>query len=221
MSTEELRSDRKPPRGAVRDKERTIQRWISAVGEVLKEKGYGGLTTKNIVKKAQMDRKLITVYFGNVDNLIDEYLNSKDYWISKIAPKLADILSAAVLFSEQEATKILYTLFDEVDASPELQAILSWEISESRSQLRTLADNREKLGVEMFKQTDKVFSGSDINFRAVMALQIAGIYYLNLHASRNGSTFCEIDINEPEGKKAVKNALETIIKLVYAAARRD
>ena len=48
-----------------------------------------------------------------------------------------------------------------------------------------------------------------------MAVQIAGIYYLNLHAKSNRSTFCEIELNSEEGKKQIKEALALMMKMVY------
>lgn len=71
------------------------------------------------------------------------------------------------------------------------------------------------MGREFFKITDKDFVGTDIDLRAVCSLQIAGIYYLILHAKVNGSTFCEIDINTQDGKEAIKTALAKVINLVY------
>lgn len=201
--------------GTTRNRERTKQRMIDAVGEVLKEKGYAGLTINNIVKKANVDRKLIAHYFGNVNSLIDEYLYQRDYWMTKVAPKLSSIVSEAGTFGKQEAISILHTLYDEVRLSPDFQRILSWEVSEYQDNLRALSESREALGRELFKLTDKDFNKTDINFRAIIALQIAGIYYLIMHAKVNGSTFCEIDINTKTGSDAIKEALVKVVGLVY------
>jgi len=206
---------RKVTDGVIRNKERTRQKMIDAVGEVLKEKGYAGLSINNIVNKAKVDRRLINLYFGDVNTLIEEYLNSRDYWMSKVAPKLQAIMDQSEGFGQNEIISILHTMYDEVSVSPDLQKILNWEISEYQVKLRELADNREALGKEVFKITDKDFKDTTINLRAILALQIAGIYYLILHAKSNGSTFCEIDINTAQGEKAIKEALATVIGLVY------
>lgn len=221
--SDQIKKARKITDGALRNKERTRQKMIDAVGEVLKEKGYAGLSINNIIDKANVDRRLINLYFGDVNNLIEAYLNSKDYWMTKVAPKVQTIMDQSVGFGQNEITSILHTTFNEVNASPDLQKILTWEISEYQKQLRELVDRREALGSKVFKATDKEFQGTNINLRAVLALQIAGIYYLNLHAKTTGSTFCEIDINQPEGELAIKEALSSIVNLVYkeAAAQSD
>lgn len=215
MSNQPTENKRKVTDGALRNKARTKLKMIDAVGEVLKEKGYAGLTINNIVTKAKVDRKLVAFYFGDVNNLIEEYLNRRDYWMRKVVPKFKKIVDQSGTVAQKEITAILHTLYDEVSDSVDLQKILTWEISEYQERLRALADNREELGKKMFKATDQDFEGSDINLRAVLALQIAGIYYLILHGNVNGSTFCEIDINTAEGKKSIKEAVTTVISLVY------
>lgn len=55
---------------------------IASVGKVLEEKGYIGLTVANISKYAGVDRKLVTLYFGSVEKLIETYIKGKDYWSS-------------------------------------------------------------------------------------------------------------------------------------------
>lgn len=213
--------ERKVVDGDLRNKERTKQKWIDAVGAVLREKGYAGLSAKNIVEKAAMDRRLIALYFGDVDNLIDEYLNSVDYWMSRVAPKFNIIIEQSDTFGKDEITAILHTLFDEVNTSDELLKILNWEVGEYHIRLRELADNREKMSKPMFKMTDDDFKDTSINLRAITALLISGIYYLTMHAKVNGSTFCEIDINKPKGKKAIKEALAKVIDLAYAEAQKN
>lgn len=212
---------RKVVDGALRNKERTKQRWIAAVGDVLREKGYAGLSIKNIVEKAGMDRRLIALYFGDVNNLIDEYLNSVDYWMSRVAPKFNAIIEQADTIGKDEITDILHTLFDEVYTSDDLRKILNWEVGEYHIRLRELADNREKMSKPIFKMSDADFKDSDINIRAILALMISGIYYLTMHAKVNGSTFCEIDINKPKGKKAIKEALAKVIDMAYTEAKRN
>lgn len=218
MSNQTIESKRKVTDGALRNKERTMQKMIDAVGEVLRQKGYVGLSINNIVKQAKVDRKLVALYFGDVNNLIDEFLHRRDYWMTKVAPKLNAIVEGSEKFGQQEITSILQTLYDEIDISPDFQRILSWEVCEYQDKLRALADKREALGTELFKLTDQDFAATNVDLRAILALQVAGIYYIILHAKSTGSNFCEIDVNTLEGKKAIKGALATIVQLVYKEA---
>lgn len=196
-----------------------MQKMIDAVGQVLKEWGYVGLSAKNICHAAGVDRKLISEYFGDVNSLIEAYITGNDYWMAKVAPKMQAIVSEAERFAADEIISILHLMYDEVNTSIDLQRILVWEISEYQEKLRQLADNREALGTALFQITDRDFAGTDINQRAMLAVQIAGIYYLILHAKACGSTFCEIDIKTSEGEKAIKEALTKIVSIMYASAK--
>ena len=69
---------RKTYQGEKNDKSRTMTKLIQAVGAVLEKKGYTGLSIANIASTAGVDRKLISVYFGSVDNLIETYIKGKD-----------------------------------------------------------------------------------------------------------------------------------------------
>lgn len=68
--------------GPSNDRERSTQKLIEAVGTVIKTKGYTGLSATNIAKEAGLSRRLITIYFGTVDSLIETYVRSKDYWVA-------------------------------------------------------------------------------------------------------------------------------------------
>lgn len=210
---------RKVTDGAIRNKARTKRKLLDAVGEVLRTKGYTGLTIRNIIETAGVDRRLIYLYFGGVDQLIETYLNEKDFWLSQINPKAQTIMESAEDFGQNEITAILHTLFDEVFKSSDLQKIIHWEISEHQPRLVELINNREELGRHLFKLTDADFVGTDVNLRAIMAIQIAGIYHLILHAHSNACTFCELDLNTPKGRKAIKTALSKIMEMVYKEAK--
>ena len=61
---------RKTYQGEKNNKSRTMSRLVQAVGTVLENKGYTGLTSTNIAKAAGVDRKLVSKYFDSVENLI-------------------------------------------------------------------------------------------------------------------------------------------------------
>lgn len=209
---------RKLPNGPLRNKERTKQKFLNAVGEIIKEEGYTGLGINNIAAKANADKKLIYAYFDNVETLIETYVKQKDYWNVTIGQKMETIVRENPVFGKKEISTILENLFDQFNGSEELQKLILWEISEKVPFLRELADKREEAGSQLFKLTDSDFAQTNVDLRAILALQIAGIYYLSLHARNNGSTFCEIDINEEEGKDRIVKALYQIVDMSYKEA---
>tara|TARA_R110000823_G_scaffold215673_2_gene345276 strand:- start:4053 stop:4685 length:633 start_codon:yes stop_codon:yes gene_type:complete len=206
---------RKRYQGEINDKERSKQKLIKAVGIVLKNKGYIGLTATNIAKAAGLSRRLITMYFGSVDELVETYVRNKDFWLAA-SGNASEMIAA----NKGEDTKeiIEYLLQNQIDNfydNPEMQKLILWEISKKTKIMYEVCEEREHLGSKVFELTDKELQGRNIDIRAVTALLVAGIYYMVLHAKSTDTTFCEIDINQPEGMQRIKNAISLILENTY------
>lgn len=203
---------KKAYQGETNDKERSKQKLINAVGEVLKIKGYAGLTATNISKMAGLSRRLITMYFDSVDDLIETYVRNKDYW-TEASGDFSKIMEENKSPNSKEIIEnLLQNQLDFFYKSTEMQKLILWEISEKSKIMYEACENRERLGSKVFELADKDFKDKDI--RAVSALLVAGIYYMVLHSKSNDTLFCGIDINEPEGMKRIKNAIRLLIESV-------
>jgi DNA-binding transcriptional regulator YbjK len=203
---------RKAVAGNIRNKERSKEKFLEAVGKILETKGYSGLKVNDIAATAGVDKKMIYNYFGGTDQLIDEYISSLDFWSNvdgNTAPEIAD--------GGQEFSKQLLTQqFDYVASNKNLQKILLWGVAEKRNSLRNIAHERERNGEQLFNQiADPYFGENALQYRAIMAILISGIYYLNLYKGVNAETFCGIDLTKNEGSQQIKGALGKIIDLVY------
>ena len=201
---------RKKYKGEVNDKERSKQKLINAVGKVLKIKGYKGLTATNIAKEAGLSRRLITIYFDSVDDLVETYVRNKDYWTSAIGRVEEMMNEKDSIDTKKMIDNILRKQLDYFYNNSEMQKLILWEISEKTKVIYDVCEERERFGSKVFKLADKEFGYKDI--RAVSALLVAGIYYLVLHAKSTDTLFCEIDINQPEGMKRIKNAISLILE---------
>lgn len=203
---------RKVPDGPVRNKERTKQKLIKAVGKVFIKEGHAGLNAVKIASAAKVDRKLIYLYFGSTDNLIDRYFKENDFWTSSLNEDIGQLLSEQGQLTKNDILDILLGQLGSVMTNKAFLKSIQWEICEKSRLMRKIADERERIGEALFGLTG---DGSPADLRAILALQIAGIYYLALHAKVNGSTFCGIDINEPAGLQRIEKALEMILDNAY------
>lgn len=214
-TTTDTEKTRKVTSGPVREKARTMNKLIMAVGKVIQKKSYAGLNIANICKEAGLDRRLVYTYFGSLDNLVETYIKQKDYWKSDAREHISSLLEKEATLSSEDITQLLQGQFDAVLKDKALQKIIHWELGEKNKVLRKLSDGRERLGEELFNLCEPAFEKTDIDIRAILALQIGGLYYLSLHAKSNGSLFCGIDINQPDGKDRVSKALEKVVELCY------
>jgi len=202
---------KQPPQ--IRNKEKTKQRFLTAVGKLLKTKGFSSLKVNDIAAVAGLDKKLIYRYFGGKDQLIDEYLVSVDFWSNVKENDAPPVITDG---GQEFVKQMLAEQFDYVGANEEFQKILLWGLSEKRKSLQNLADERELAGEVLLQNiTDPFFGDKAVNFRASMAIVISGIYYLNMYSASSNSTFCGIDPAKQEGRRDLKIALSGLVDLIY------
>jgi AcrR family transcriptional regulator len=201
---------RKKYKGEINDKERSKQKLINAVGKVLKTKGYTGLTATNIAKAAGLSRRLITIYFDSVDDLIEIYVRNKDYWTAAYGEFDKILNEDKSTGTKKMIDNILQNQLDYFYNNSEMQKLILWEISKKTKIMYDVCEERERLGSKVFELADKEFEGKDI--RAVSAILVSAIYYMVLHAKSTDTLFCEIDINQPDGMKRIKNAISSILE---------
>lgn len=215
-----MEKPRKRIAGTIRDKERTMLKLITAVGEIIKNEGYTALGVNNIAKKAEVNKKLIYRYFdNNVNNLIETYVKTKDYWIG-LSGDMERLLAESQIDGGRPMVKtILKTHLSFFYTEEEMQKIVIWETSEKNRLMKEVGLKREAFGEEVFKLLLPHFEKSDVDFRAIMALQVAGIIFMVLQSQASGNPFCGIDINDPKDMDRILNSLDQLTDLVYDKAR--
>ncbi len=207
---------RKVTDGPVRNKERTKANLVNSLGKILKKQGFAGLSIKSVADEAKVDRRLIYDYFGGLEGLVKEYLNTKDYWKIK-----SDDVEGIIQYARQDAGKslaygVLEDQFDSLIGNEEMRRIITWGLSEKSPILKELDLKRENIGELVLREIfDQHFAKSDKNFRAMYALLMGGVYYLTLHAKMQENTFCGIDIQQSNGQEEIKKALKQLLDLIY------
>ncbi|WCT13388.1 TetR/AcrR family transcriptional regulator [Mucilaginibacter jinjuensis] len=206
--------------GEKNSKERSMQKLLDAVGTIIKTKGYTGLSSVNVGKAAGLNRMLINMYFGSLDNLVETYVRGKDYWVAA-AGNARELMEEKKNKDTREILEaLLINQLSYFHKEEEMQKIVLWQLSERSEIMFEIAEEREKLGETFFNSADPYFANTDVDLRAVAGLLVGGIYYMVLHAKSNDSLFCQIDVNSPEGLERIKNAIKQILKDTYAKAEK-
>lgn len=209
---------RKTTSGPLRDKSRTMARMVAAVGKVIQKKGYPGLTAPNIATAAGVDKKLVWTYFGGVNKLIEEYIHQKDFWRLAEKGEVESLIKDPDKLGHKEIGNLLQSQFEVLLKDKALQKVIHWELGENNKMLRNLADERERVGEQLFSLIIPEFEKTSVDLRARIALIIGGTYYLALHAKANGSLVCGINVNEEEGRSRIENTIGDIILEAYEKA---
>ncbi len=212
---------RKITSGPIRNIEKTKAKIIAAVGKALRKYGYAGLRSTYIAKEAKVDAKLISYYFGDLNNLIDIYIRSKDYW-NNFPQDVIQKINASDELKQDTVEAIMTHQFESLLSSMEMQKIVHWQLGGTNETLRQITDGREAMAVELFKKADKVFDGTDVDFRAMSAIMVGGIYSTLLHTFNGiGGTFCGLDLKLPADRDRIKKEITRLIKLSYEDAKKQ
>ena len=204
----------------MKDKEQTKRKLIQAVGEIIKTEGFSNLKISRIAKKAEVDRKLVYRYFGNVNYLIEAYVVENDYWMV-FADQMKKMLDEHSYASSQELiTAILQNQFQFFISQKEMQRIILWELSVNSPLMRSIHNARETMGQQFLELADGHFANGKVNFRAVAALLVGGIYYTILHTIYNGGAFTGLDIKSQKGIDEIQKAIGQIVGWAYREAEK-
>ncbi len=205
----------------MKDKEETKRKLIWAVGEVIRTEGFDSLSASNIARKANVDRKLINRYFGGLNQLIEAYVAENDYWLLFTNHVNEVINSTNFPGSKELITRVLQNQFSFFFAEKDMQRLILWELTANSPLMKSIHNARESMGQRLLELTDLHFKNSNVNFRAIGALVVGGIYYTILHTIYNGGTFTDLDIASEQGQQEIIKAIGQIVEWAYKDADRS
>jgi hypothetical protein len=201
-----------------RDREGSMRRMVDAVGQILREKGHKFLYLNEIARQADVGKWQINDYFGGVLPLVKIYILQKDYWLPHFDALKDNPPSREGLLKFY--TDILQDQFRFFLETLELQKFILWQISEAHPLMRTISEKREAEGVKLISLANEHFSGSGINFKAVIAMILGGGYYVGMHATTHNSTVCGIDVNHERDREAFIRTMGQMLQWAWDAAER-
>ncbi|WDF77116.1 TetR/AcrR family transcriptional regulator [Mucilaginibacter sp. KACC 22773] len=206
----------------MRNRELTKRKLIDAVGEIFRKEGHTGLGVNKVAKQAGVTKKLIYDYFErDFDNLVEAYILETDYWMA-FADRVQELIDQRSYNDNQKLiTDILQNQFRYFFLDKQMQKLILWEVSTNSPLMRSIHNARESMGQKLFELTDQHFANSGVNFRAVSALLVGGIYYTILHTRFNGGVFSDIDIATEEGRNEMLKAIEMIVSWAYHAGNAN
>jgi hypothetical protein len=147
--------------------------------------------------------------------LVEAYILENDYWMvfsDNMRQMLSDKHFAG---SEQLITEILRNQFKFFASQKEMQRLILWELSVDSPLMKSIHNTRESMGQEFLELTDSHFANGNVNFRAIAAILVGGIYYTILHTVYNGGKFAGIDLNTNAGKEDILKAIGQIVNWAF------
>lgn len=184
---------------------------IAAI-EQIKERGFALALVTEIVKHAKIEPTVFYNRYRNLEEFYNNFVKKYDYWLSDKLRALPHPIN-----SPGRLSKTIKLLMQKLLDDPIMTQLLRWEISEGTQITKRTAQLREmdiNTIISRFSSIDTERLTPD--YVAISSLITAGIYFMVLHKDR--STFAGIDLNSPNGRQRIENAIDQITKMLSASA---
>ncbi|SDH48073.1 TetR/AcrR family transcriptional regulator [Mucilaginibacter gossypii] len=199
----------------MKNKDETKRKLIMAVSHIFQTEGYRGLGVNKVAKLAGVSKKLIYRYFGGFERLVEAYVMETDYWM-----QFSGELRQLTVPKDLEGTKrlishILKNQFLYFQSDKAMQELILWELSSNSDLMRSIHRTREMMGQQVLEMADPYLNNPSVNFRAIAALLVGGIYYTILHTRHNGGLFTDIDLSTDSGREDILKAIDQVIDMAF------
>lgn len=198
--------------GSMKNKEQTKARIVSAVGELIAEKGFLKVGVNTIARQAGVDKVLIYRYFDGLDGLFKAYANSSEFWPS-VDELLGDEQDRASLI-EKPYADVLALFFKRfigaLRSRPLTLEIMAWETIERNALTIALEEVRETFGLEMASQLQQL-KLPEADWLAITNVFSGALMYFILRG-RKIRYFSGMDLNDDESWERLTASMQWLMK---------
>jgi len=204
--------------GAIRNKERTKDKLINAVGQIIREDGYAGLKLRKIEKVAGVDRKTLYDNFGSIENLVETYIKQKDYY-SGFDNKMGELLkSVKDDYGANFMKGVMLEHLDFFSKDVDMQQAILCHLNSTYPGIEEVYEEREKIGSIFLDLAEPFFEHTSTDLRARISIIVAAVYFIILNKK---SRICNLDIKTPEGMNRIKKTIASMVEEAYFEAKKQ
>ncbi|MDO4692867.1 MAG: hypothetical protein Q4A64_08350 [Porphyromonadaceae bacterium] len=178
-----------------------------AMSEIVLEQGVAGITLKEVARRTHSDINVLVRRFGTDEGAITYYTKQFDYFINEaLEISRPERLEPVELFTR------LATQFERaLHLNKEMQEIMKWQLNINSKISRESARRREQTLAPILERFVAPISDREVDPRALLAVLVAGMYYITLRHER--STFCGIEFHTKAGRALL---VETMVRVASA-----
>lgn len=191
-----------------KNKEKTKQRLIEAVGNLLRTKGFQQVRVNEVAAEAGVSKILIYRYFGDLEGLIDAYVRQKDFWISyrlkKDTPE-----------NIQEKIKQMYR--DQINSMRQDQAFRELhlkELADKKLLSQEVEEIRQNNGIHLIEKVSQVTGRPKEEVASLASILSGAITYLTLYETM-GDKFNGINLKTEAGWEQIAEGCDLLIDLWF------
>ena len=170
-----------------RNRLKTEQRILDAVGSILLEQGYPAVGVNAIARRAGCDKVLIYRYFGGFDELLLAFAETTTLWweMDEIITETSAECSAIAL--PDFLQRLLNRYVAALEARPLTLEIMAWEMSAQNNLTNALARIRSERGMELVKRVRAFYHQPNIDIGGALGVFGAAINYLIIRTRHSHS----------------------------------
>ncbi len=193
----------------LRDGMQRRERLVAAVGPVLAETGYPGLTMDAVCAHARVPRQAAYAEFKGLEWLVAAWAETADHW-----PTLEELIGpdGERLRGLDLGGKLALMYGNYIDAllrRPRTLDILAREGVERTALTRIVEETRVRRSLEFFEHVTDEFP-EDIDMSALVALMAAAVVALAVK-SRNTGAYGGVDLRSDEGWQRFRRTIEALL----------
>jgi AcrR family transcriptional regulator len=198
-----------------RDKERTKDRIIDAVGGLLTQSGFRAVGVNAVAEAAGVDKVLIYRYFGGLAGLLEAVAEVPDLW-----PTVDEVLAEAGIDAGRSGeggalaevvAPLLVAYMRLLGRRPAALEAVAWGVAERNPLSDALARRRSAWGNEVAGQ---VFRGrkapAERDIQAVLCVLLAAADHL-MALARQGVSFNGIQLRSNDGLRRIEDAVAVLV----------
>lgn len=191
-----------------RNKNQTELRLISALEELIVDKGFEKLGVRAVAEKAGVDKTLIYRYFGSLDGLIYECLKRQDFW-TNLPIDLPDTENIKDYLKELFRKQIFELRNNDI-----FKRMIRWELSNDNAFVKKLRNQREENGLKRIEMISEITKIPCEELASLSSIITGSICYL-IMAGETCRYYNGIDITDDNGWEQLIREINKIIDLTY------
>ena len=192
-----------------RNREKTEEKIIAAVGTVLAESGFHKLGINAVARAAGVDKVLIYRYFGGLEGLLRVYGEKGDFWPTDEELLGGEPGELRKMKASDALGTALINFLEALRKRPLTLEILAWESVEQNQLADLLSNMREDQGERLLTVFNEMFPETSIDTPAFVTLMTTAITYLILR-SRHVDAYNTIPLNNDDGWQRLKAMIKYI-----------
>lgn len=188
---------------------------LEAIETLVVEKGFRDTPITTFIAEAKIDPNIFYRRFETIYDVYSALAKKSDYWINNDL----NISELTRLGDNEFLVKAMKNLLHNIRDNEMMQKLLLWELNDVNEITKRTSLLRDTQNSNLLLYYRQVFKDADFNILALIAILIAGSYYLTLH--RGIATFCMIDFSTKEGQKILDDSIEKVIEIMFIQLEHD